>query len=61
MSFDFEGWLRAGIAAGLSPAQVWATSLRDLRALAPAPQVPSRSDFAALCARFPDDDGDEHG
>ena len=59
MSFGFESWLRAGVAAGLSPAQVWETSLRDLRALAPTPDAPSRSDFAALLARFPD--GDDHG
>lgn len=61
MSFPFDAWLRAGVSAlGLSPADVWATSLRDLRALAASDGSPlSRAALDALCDLFPD--GDEDG
>ena len=61
MTLPFDDWLRAGVMQlGLSPAEVWATTLTDLRALtAPTDTLPSDA-FAALCTLFPDD-GDPHG
>ena len=61
MTFPFDAWLRAGVSAlGLSPEQVWATSLRDLRALATSDASPlSRADLDTLCKLFPD--GDQNG
>ena len=61
MRFPFDAWLRAGVSAlGLSPSEVWATSLRDLRALAASEASPlSREALDSLCQLFPD--GDDHG
>ena len=58
MSFPFADYLRVGVAAGLSPADVWATSLRDLRALAGDAKTLDRNSLDALCQLFPDGDTD---
>ena len=55
-TFPFDDWLRAGVASGLSPAEVWASSLRDLHALVSRSDLP---DLAALLTLFPDET--DHG
>lgn len=60
-TIPFDDWLRAGVAQlGLSPAEVWASSVRDLRVLSSGSglMLPQQS-FATLCELFPDggDDG----
>ena len=53
-TFPFDDWLRAGVASGLSPSEVWASSLRDLHALVSRSDLP---DLGALLQLFPDTDG----
>jgi|GEM_PF-7102438 len=56
MILPFDDWLQAGVKLGLSPSQVWATSLRDLMALTTSDAALPRDAFAALCQLYPDGD-----
>jgi hypothetical protein len=60
MAFPFDEWIRAGVTQlGLAPREVWAMSLRDLKALTQSQAGGLDSDLLSdLCALFPDGDDD---
>lgn len=59
--WPFDDWLRLAVHVfRLSPDQFWTMSVRDWMRLSASERAAlSRTDFAQLCAQFPDGESDE--